>query len=194
MRYRLVALMLFVVLPVMNVLAAQAPEPYAILDLGPPPKDETAKQYREKIIRCTNLSRWAVRGVVSRGKEVAFGRSNEGCSPLAGEKRSCHSRGHCAPPPVYLPRRNSRGASDHHQRLSPRRPLFPGDEYQERRGIDPPCEKDLLELETRIKSSRDRVEAASYKRGINEIRSIQIPASRTDIARRKQYAVIQWAK
>lgn len=45
MRYRLAALTLFVVLPVMNVLAAPAPDPYAILDIGPPPKGQTAEEY-----------------------------------------------------------------------------------------------------------------------------------------------------
>lgn len=48
MRYRLAVLMLLMllaVLPMMDVLAAPAPDPYAILDIGPPPKGKTAVQY-----------------------------------------------------------------------------------------------------------------------------------------------------
>jgi len=56
MRYRLAALMLLAVLPLMGVLAAPVPEPYAILDVGPPRKGETAEEYREmEIDRLTLL-------------------------------------------------------------------------------------------------------------------------------------------
>lgn len=46
MRYRVVALMLLFVLPVMYPFAAPAPErPYAILDVGPPPKGKKAEEH-----------------------------------------------------------------------------------------------------------------------------------------------------
>ncbi len=52
MHYRVAALMLLAVLPGMNVLAAPAPAPFAILDIGPPPKGVTAEQYRKAQIDC----------------------------------------------------------------------------------------------------------------------------------------------
>jgi hypothetical protein len=56
MRYRLAVLLLFAVLPVMSVLAAPAPDPSAILDIGPPPKVQTAEEYCQFLIsRLPNL-------------------------------------------------------------------------------------------------------------------------------------------
>lgn len=58
MRYHLALSMLLamllvvVMLPVMNVLAAPVPDPSAILDIGPPPKGKTAKEHRESEIHC----------------------------------------------------------------------------------------------------------------------------------------------
>src|SRR5262249_36561204 len=43
-------LMLFTVLPAMHLLAAPAPNPSAILDIGPPPKGEPAEQYCKRLI------------------------------------------------------------------------------------------------------------------------------------------------
>ncbi len=56
MRTRFAVLMLFAVLPVMNVLAAPAPDPYAILDIGPPPKGMDAEQYRKMQIDCLTFA------------------------------------------------------------------------------------------------------------------------------------------
>lgn len=51
MRYRIVVLMLLFVLPVRYPFAAPAPErPYAILDIGPPPKGKTAEEHRKEQI------------------------------------------------------------------------------------------------------------------------------------------------
>lgn len=48
MRYRIVALLFLFVLPVMYPFAAPAPKrPYAILDIGPPPKGKTAEEHRK---------------------------------------------------------------------------------------------------------------------------------------------------
>ena len=47
MRSRLAVLMLLAVLPLMSVLAAPVPEPYAILDIGPAPKGWSAEKHRE---------------------------------------------------------------------------------------------------------------------------------------------------
>jgi len=50
MHYRLPALMLVAGLPLMPVLAAPVPNPSAILDIGPPPKGQTAEEYRKEEI------------------------------------------------------------------------------------------------------------------------------------------------
>ncbi|MHB1426033.1 MAG: hypothetical protein ACYC3I_22960 [Gemmataceae bacterium] len=53
MRYRLAALMLLAVLllmSVMNLPAAPAPDPSAVLDIGPPRKDMKADEYRKDMI------------------------------------------------------------------------------------------------------------------------------------------------
>jgi hypothetical protein len=55
MRYRLPALMLLAVLPLMNVLGAPAPQPYAILDIASPPKGKTAEEHCKDLVdRLTN--------------------------------------------------------------------------------------------------------------------------------------------
>ncbi len=50
MRYCFPALLLLAVLPLLNVGAAPAPEPWAILDIGPPRKGMTAEKYRQQQI------------------------------------------------------------------------------------------------------------------------------------------------
>jgi hypothetical protein len=50
MRYRLIVLSLFAILPLMNVLAAPAPPISGILDIAPPPKGWSAEKHREMAI------------------------------------------------------------------------------------------------------------------------------------------------
>lgn len=50
MRYHLAALILVVVLPACHALAAPIPDPWVILDIGPPPKGETLEQHRNREI------------------------------------------------------------------------------------------------------------------------------------------------
>ncbi|HEY7154089.1 MAG TPA: hypothetical protein VH575_09055 [Gemmataceae bacterium] len=50
MRFRIAVLLLFTALTAMNVLAAPAPDPWAILDIGPPPEGETPEQHRNREI------------------------------------------------------------------------------------------------------------------------------------------------
>lgn len=68
MCYRLVVLMLLlllVMLPMINVFAAPAPEPYAILDIGPPRKGLTVEEFCQEMIRCfTNTRRNGYLGIV----------------------------------------------------------------------------------------------------------------------------------
>lgn len=48
MRNRFAALVLLVIPPVMSTLAAPVPEPYAILDRGPPPKSKRSQALRDR--------------------------------------------------------------------------------------------------------------------------------------------------
>ncbi|HEY7425667.1 MAG TPA: hypothetical protein VH682_15660 [Gemmataceae bacterium] len=50
MRCRLAILTLIAALPGINVLAAPAPDPWAILDIGPPEKGETVEEHRNREI------------------------------------------------------------------------------------------------------------------------------------------------
>src|SRR5579871_2723111 len=47
MRIRLAALLILAFLPLINVIAAPAPDPSAILDVGPPPKEQAVEDHRK---------------------------------------------------------------------------------------------------------------------------------------------------
>lgn len=56
-------------------------------------------------------------------------------------------------------------------------------------------ERNILDLKQRIKSTKNAREAASYQKGIDELRSVRIPKLRVSIAIYKQtVTVIKWAK
>jgi hypothetical protein len=55
-------------------------------------------------------------------------------------------------------------------------------------------EKQILNLEERIKSARDPKEAASLQKAVHELRTEIIPELRAQIPRYKQTKVIEWAK
>lgn len=195
MRFRLAVLSLFVVLPVLNVLAAPAPAPYAILDIGPPPKGETAEQYRKDQIEAqtspSGLSGW--------------------WSELKAEKLTCITR--LEDPRPWLAK-NLRITEEKGGRLL--RFTFRAGTRDEQAAIlnallrdnisshemsikgGEEClrtyEKIIVELEQRIKSARNPREAASYQKDIDDLRTIHIPELRAVIARCKQYAAIKWAR
>ncbi len=50
------------------------------------------------------------------------------------------------------------------------------------------------DLEKRIESEKDPGKIAKYREGIYDVRSNMMPATRAEIARLKEIAVIQWAK
>ncbi len=199
MRYRLAALMLFALvlfamLPLMSVLAAPAPEPYAILDIGPPPKGETAEQYRQRVIAAQThplstcgMSSPEVRRLpsVARMENARPWLTKNIRITAEGEERRIR----------FTFRAGTRDESVTIINAFLRESLRGGEE-----GIKwgEECvhihEKCILDLEKRIKTSRDRQEAASYREGINYLRSVRIPACRAEIARLKQRIVIQWAR
>lgn len=196
MRYRLAVLMLLAALPVMNVLAAPAPDPSAILDIGPPPKGETAEQHRKEQI--DGLTCHVMLSMAWSDPEVkklpSITPMKDARPWLAKNLRITEAEGGRrlrftfragtraeqvnilnALLRIYL-----RQARD--ERIKFHEEILRRDE------------KCILELEKRIKSSRDPQEVASYQKGINDLRSIHIPARRTEVARWKQVAVIKWAR
>lgn len=195
MRYRLAALSLFVVLPVMNVLAAPAPDPSAILDIGPPPKGETAEQYRKRLIEGQTfhgtLCKWWSDPEVRKLRVIA---PMEDPRPwLAKNLRVTEER------EVRRIRLTFR-AGTRDEQVVILNALLRVDLFWQESDIPwgEEClrnyEKNILELEQRIKSSRNPREAASYQKDIDDLRTIHIPELRAAIAREKLYVVVKWAK
>lgn len=195
MRYRLAALSLFVVLPVMNVLAAPAPDPSAILDIGPPPKGETAEQYRKRLIEGQTfhgtLCTWWTDPEVRKLSSVA--RFKDARPWLAKNLRVTEEE--CGRRLRFTFRAGSRAEQVAiinallRYNLAEAEEAIKRDEYWIRK-----YQKDILELEQRIKSSRRPKEVASLQDGIDNLRSIRIPELQAVIAREKQLTVIKWAK
>lgn len=195
MRYRVAALFLFAMLPVLNVLAAPAPDPSAIVDIGPPPKGETAEQYRKRQSESQTchfmLCRWWSDPEVKKLPSVA---AMKDARPwLAENLRITEEEGERR-------LRFTFRAGTHAEQATIINALLRVNLAVEERGIkgSEKClrmyENCILDLEKRIKSSQNPQEAASYRKGIEELRSIDIPARRAEIARRRQFAVIRWAK
>lgn len=195
MRYRLAALMLLAVLPLMNVLAAPAPEPYAILDIGPPPKGETAEQYRDRLIGAQTfhgtLATWwsdpEVRKLpsIARFKDARpWMAKNLRVTPEEGMRRlrftfRAGTRAEQVTILNALLRQNLAVAEDAIKRGDDEIRLY---------------EKMIRENEDRIKTIQDPQEVAKLHKGICNLRTDLIPGCRAEIARWRQRTVIKWAK
>lgn len=193
MRYRLVVLMLFAVLSVMSVLAAPAPEPYAILDIGPPPKGESAEGYCKRMIEGhTNIAilAFACAPVMQLPSAAQF---KDPRPWLAKNIRVTKDNGdRCLRLTFRAGTRSERATIINiflRADLSFQEDVLKSHEYSLRL-----IENMIPDLEKRIKSARDPQEVASYQKGIDEIRSIRIPEYRAEIARKRQFAVIKWAR
>lgn len=195
MRYRLAALMLLAVLPLMNVLAAPAPDPSGILDIGPPPKGETAEQYRKRMI------------------EAQTGRISL-CDWMSDpEVKKLPSVARFKDPRPWLAK-NLRITEEDDRRL--RFTFRDGKRLEQAILINAllrvnlhaydgtikwseECirnyEKSIREFEVRIKWAENPREAADYQKGIEDIRSIRIPELRAAIdSQKKRLTVIKWAR
>lgn len=197
MRYRLGVLMLFILfalLPVMNVLAAPAPEPYAILDLPPPPKGVSLEQYLRDQIRGTTFRGTLNRTLTDEVRKLPSVASREDPRPwLAKHLRITKEDG----------RRRLRftfGAGTSAERVIILNALLRASLSWEEESIKfgEKCirihENNILNLEKRIKVGRDPEEIMACEKAIDKLRSVRIPACRADIARRKQFVVSKWAK
>lgn len=195
MRTRVAFLLLFAVMPVMNVLAAPAPDPYAILDIGPPPKEETAEEYRKRLIEgqtfhgtlCTWWTDPEVRKLpsVARFKDARpwLVKNLRVTEEEGGRRLRFSFRAGTRAEQVIIINALLR------ENLSTQEGAIKS--YEE--GIRW-NEKTILELEKRIKSIRDPKEAAPCQKRINQMRSSEIPHRRAEIARLKLFTVIKWAK
>ena len=194
----LVVLMLHTMLPVTNVLAAPAPDPYGILDIGPPPKYRTAEHHLRFQIEY-KTSRYMLSTVCSYPEVMKL--------PLIASMKD---------PWPWLAKNLRVTAEDGEHRLRftfragkrneqvaiinafLRASIFQNDQYgrslkfaEEWLEIG---EKSILELEQRIESGQFPHMVDSYRKEINYQRYTNIPDCRAEIARYKQYAVIRWAR
>ena len=198
MRYRLAVLMLLmllVVLPMMNVLAAPAPDPSAILDIGPPPKGMTAEQHRKQWIEGQTfhgtLGPWWTDPEVKKLPSVArledarpWLAKNLRVTPGDGERRlrftfRAGNRNEQVTIINALLRVDLRLTGEH---------IKWHEEWLRQH------ENDILRCEKCIESAQPHESVDSERKEINELRTNQIPARRAEIARYKQIAVIKWAR
>jgi hypothetical protein len=195
MRFRLAVFMLFAALPIMNVWAAPAPEPYAILDIGPPSKGTTPEQYRKDQIEAlysdpTLGAAWRDRTVRNLPSIAPF---KDARPWLAKNLRITEEDGGRRLRFTFQAGTRDEQAAIlnallrallYWQELS-----IKGDEEWMRIH-----EKGIRQLEEQIRTARNPQEVASHQQGIDNLRTKIIPAHRAEIARLKQYEVIRWAK
>jgi hypothetical protein len=200
MRYRLIVLMLpmlLAMLQVMNALAAPAPDPYAILDIGPPPKGESADVYRKKRIDSLTYAHGLVLMVwsdpevrklpsVAALKDARYWLSKNLRVTWEGQGnrlRLTFRAGNRAEQVVILNtmlRIYLRQVKDEGIKF---------DEYFLRQD-----ENTIIEREKRIESGQHHDSVDFDRKLINDLRINRIPARRAEIDREKQITVIKWAR
>ncbi|HEY7155971.1 MAG TPA: hypothetical protein VH575_18550 [Gemmataceae bacterium] len=206
MRYRLAALMLFAVLsvmlftvlPMMNVLAAPILNPWAILDIGPPPKGKTPEQHLKDQIEfktsldtlndvCSDPEVKKLSSVASMKDARPWLATNLRVTPEDGGRRLRFKfRAGTRDEQVTILNAFLRDSLHWHD--------LDGMTLKRREEWLRWSENQILELERRIESGQQPHMVDTYREGINYLRYTRIPELRTDIARRKQYAVVKWAK
>ncbi|HEY7310776.1 MAG TPA: hypothetical protein VH643_15540 [Gemmataceae bacterium] len=196
MRYRFAFLLLFTMLPVMNVLAAPVPEPSALLAIGPPPdprqKEEDYRKNQKEaqtdvVILGTVLYDPAVKKLpsIARRKD-AYQWLVENLRVTAergGRRLRFTFRAGTRAEQVTILNAVLRANLSSHEG-----PIKCSEEWIRVH------ERNILDLEERIKATKNPQEAASYRKGIEELRSVRIPELRAAIARVKEIAVIRWAE
>lgn len=203
MRYRLAALMLFAVLPVIDVLAAPAPEPYAILEIEPAPKEgsleftgKTPDQYRKERMEgltyphCFPLYVW-------RDPEV---RKLPSVAALKDPRYWLSKNFRITPEGEGNRLRVTFRAGNRLEQVTIINSLLRAylQTGKKRQKFLEMClhmdEKLLLVYEKEAESEKEYNEVKRYRKWINDLRSDRIPEGRAAIARYKQIAVIKWAK
>jgi hypothetical protein len=205
-----VALMLLAILSALNVEAAPAPEPYAILEIEPPPKEgaleftgKPPEEYRKERIDGILMSPYGYYMIdVWNDSEVrklpSIAARKDPRNLLArnwigdnlrvtweseGNRLKIRFRAGNRTEPVTI------------LNALPGSYLRSGKERQKFLewclSVD---ENHIRDLEKRIKSTRDLRDIAEYQKGIDNLRLKRIPERLAAIARYKQIAVIKWAK
>lgn len=195
MRYRIAALMLFTALPLVNVMAAPAPDPSAILDIGPPPKGETAEQYRKRMIEAQTgritLCLWMSDTELRKLPVIATMKDPRPW--LAKNLRVTEEDG-------QRRLRFTFRAGKRSEQVAILNALLRVNISCQEHGIKSQeynlhvLEDYIPELEKRIESVQFRDSVDSYRKQIDELRSIRIPKVRAEIARMQQFAVIKRAR
>jgi hypothetical protein len=203
MRYGLAALMLFALLPLLDVLAAPAPEPYAILEIEAPPKEgaleftgKTPDEYRKERMEgltyphCFPLYVWRDPEVSKLPSVAAF-----------KDPRYWLSKNFRITPEGEGNRlRVMFRAGNRLEQVTIINSLLRAylQTGKKRQKFLEMCldmdEKLLLVNEKKLESEKDYYYVKLYRKWINDLRCDRIPERRAAIARYKQIAVIKWAK
>lgn len=202
MRYRLTFLMLLLlpVLLVINVLAAPAPAPSAILQIEQPPKGWSMEKHLETEIgeHLTDpcgmpFTVWLDPEIRKLPSVAAKKDVREARSWIAKNIRVTKEDGGCRLRLTFRVGNRREQVAILNKLL--RVYIQTGKERQQ---FFEEClgkyEKCILELEQRIASGQHPRMVDEYKKGIEELRSILIPETCAKIDRYKQIAVIKWAR
>lgn len=196
MRYRLVTSMLFAMLPVMHLLAAPAPGPVAILEIEPPPKGWSLEKHCKTHIGYMNFPHGMMNQVACYPevrKLPSVARFKDARPWLAGNLRIAEEDG-------GRRLRLTFRAGSREEQVTILNALLRVNLRTNERTIKvledglPREEAGILDLEKRIKSEKDPKWVDRYQKELDDLRSVQIPKRRAEIARLKQITVIQWAK
>lgn len=197
MRCRFAVLALFAVLPGIDVWAAPAPPPSAILEIEPPPKGKTAEEHRQDEIGHLMFPQGMLHNVwrdpeVSKLPSVArredprpWLSENLEVTPVLGKDRFLRLRfrvGSTAEQVAILNSLLRVYLRANNERLQWHEKIIREDEER------------ILELIKRIKAGQQPRMTEAYRKGINDLRSISIPNRRAEVARLSQATVIRWAK
>lgn len=201
MRYPFVVLMLLLllaVLPVMNLPAAPAPDPFGILDIAPPPKDKTAEQHLKSEIDF-NTHPDCLRTVCldPKVKKLASVASMKDARPwlaknlrVTPEKDGCRLR--------FTFRAGKRNEQVIIINAFLRAKLhwndIGGTHLKWTEKSLRMAEDSVVDLEQRVASGQQPHMVNTYREGINDLRYTRIPELRAEIVRLKKYAVIRWAR
>jgi hypothetical protein len=191
--------MLLAVLPVMNVLAAPAPVPLGILDIGTPhPKDERAKQFVKLQIEFNTDHRF-LDTVLSypEVKKLPSVASMENPRPwLAKNIRVTPGEGDRLLSFTFLAGKRNEQVTIINAFLRANLHWHDLDGKAIQRGEQSvrTAEAGIRDLEQRIQSGQQPHMVDEYREHINRLRHTLIPELRAEIARMKQYAVLKWAR
>lgn len=196
MRYRLACLMLFVVLPVRNVMAAPVPDPSAILDIEPPPKGWSMEKHLDSEIGHLNSPYGMLFTVwldpeISRLPSVAA--LKDARSWLSENIRVTKEDGRRRLRLTFRAGKREEQVAILNTLL--RVYIQAGKKKQQFHEYFLRGEEDgIPELEKRIVAEQRPEYIDRYRKALDDARSIHIPARRAEVARWKQIAVIRWAK